>query len=201
MSEISVNKVLLIGSLEKDPELRYTSNNTPICQLRVVTTEKYTSRDGQQIDAKSTHTVTVWGQKGERIKDQAQAGSRVYVEGSIKNRSYEDTSGNKKWVTEVNAQTVFSLPVGEGAPVESGHQGGYSQSQGGNYGQPQQSQAHNTPPQQPSHTNSPQSPPPTTQGPATQPSGPATPSTGTNQGPAEVQANSSNTLPEDDLPF
>ncbi len=191
MPGISVNKVLLIGSLEKDPELRYTSTNTAICQLRVVTTEAYVNRDGQQAESKSTHTVVVWGQRGERIKDQVRAGSWVHVEGSIRNRSYEDTSGNKKWVTEVNAQTIFPTSVDEGAPNQLVGQGSHTQPQGGNYSQPQQSQPHNTPQQSSSTT-----PTPTTQEPA-----PVAQSSGTNQGPPPAEAKSSSVMPENDLPF
>ena len=126
MQELDVNKVLLIGSIDKEPVVRYTQNNTAICQLRVKTTERYTSREGEQRESFSTHTVVVWGQKGERIKDQLHINSRVYVEGNIRNRSYQDDSGNTKWVTEISAQTVF--PLGGGAPaVQQGVQSGYGQ--------------------------------------------------------------------------
>lgn len=129
MQELDVNNVLLIGSLDKEPELRYTqNNNVAICQLRVKTMEYFVTRDGEQRESSSTHTVSVWGQKGEKIKNQLHINSRVYVKGTLRNRSYQDESGNTKWVTEINAQTVFPLDGGEPA-VQQGVQDSYVQPQ------------------------------------------------------------------------
>ena len=129
MQDISVNKAVLIGRLEKDPELRYTSNNTAICSLRVLTTESYANREGQPVERRVTHTVVIWGQKGERLNDQLRANSRVFVEGSIRNRSYENNAGERKWVTEIIAQTAVPLDAGGTPPVQQGAQGGYTQTQ------------------------------------------------------------------------
>ncbi|MCY4159038.1 MAG: single-stranded DNA-binding protein, partial [Bacteroidetes bacterium] len=178
------------GSIDGNPELRYTSNNTSFCSLRLVTVENYTNRDGQPVESRSSHTVVVWGQKAERIKnqlDQSPGNSRVLVEGSIRNRSYEDATGNRKWVTEINAQNVFVL--GENPAVM----------QHGTQGRAPQPQQRYQPVQQPSPTV--QQPAPLVQQPvpAPQQNAPPVQQTKNSQMPPSTQPPHSE--PEDDLPF
>ena len=133
MQDISINKILLIGRIDGEPDLRYTGNNKPLCKLRVITTENYTNRDGRIVESRTSHMVIVWGQKAERLKDQLYANARVYVEGSIRHRAYEDSMGEKKFSTEINAQTVFSIDSEYASDHPeyhqrgSGQQGGYAQ--------------------------------------------------------------------------
>ncbi len=178
MQDINVNKVVLIGRIEEEPVLRHTQSNTAICSFRVAVTETYVNRDGNRMESKSTHSVTVWGQKGETLKNQAHANSRIFVEGSIRNRSYEDRDGNRKWVTEINAQNAFVLDAVSGHQTHQGAQGGYTQPQPATYQPPAQQPA------------------PATQQPAPPPQQPPT-----QQSPPAVQDSSSSHVPEDDLPF
>jgi len=187
MQEINVNKVVLIGSLEREPELRYTSNNTAILNLRVVTTESYVTRDGQVAESRATHSVIVWGQKGERLKDQLYANSRIFVEGSLRNRSYEDNTGNRKWITEINAQTAFPINRDNSASMQQEGQGMSAQ--------PQQTQPYAAPPAQQSAPPAQQSAPPAQQSapPAQQSAPPAQ--------PAPPAQHTPPTGAEEDLPF
>ncbi|MCY4002070.1 MAG: single-stranded DNA-binding protein [Bacteroidetes bacterium] len=109
MQNISVNKVLLIGTVEGEPTLKYTQYNKAVLNLRVLTTETYANREGQPVESRASHTVVVWGQRAERLKDQLRPQSRILIEGRIKNRSYEDSTGQRKWVVEVDAQTAIVL--------------------------------------------------------------------------------------------
>ena len=109
MQNISVNKVLLVGTVEGEPTLKYTQYNKAVLNLRVLTTETYANREGQPVESRASHTVVVWGQRAERLKDQLRPQSRILIEGRIKNRSYEDNTGQRKWVVEVDAQTAIVL--------------------------------------------------------------------------------------------
>ncbi|MCY3594574.1 MAG: single-stranded DNA-binding protein [Bacteroidetes bacterium] len=171
MQDINVNKVVLIGRIEEEPVLRHTQTNTAICSFRVVVTETYVNRDGNPTERKSTHSVVVWGQKAETFKNQAHANSLIFVDGSIRNRSYEDREGNRKWVTEINAQNAFVLDAVSGHQTHQGTQGGYSQPQPATYQTPAQQTA-----------------PPSQQPPA-------------QQAPPAVEGSSASHVPEDDLPF
>ncbi|RMH00127.1 MAG: single-stranded DNA-binding protein [Deltaproteobacteria bacterium] len=113
-----VNKVFLLGNLGRDPELRFTSNNTPVCQLNVATTRSYTDRGGQQQSQTEWHRVVVWGQQGERCAQYLSKGRQVFVEGRLQTRSYQDRDGNKRYVTEVVADNVQFLGGGRGGRGE-----------------------------------------------------------------------------------
>jgi len=109
MQNISVNKILLIGTVEGEPTLKYTQYNKAVLNLRVLTTETYANREGQPVESRASHSVVIWGQRAERLKDQLRPKSRILIEGRIKNRSYEDSTGQRKWVVEVDAQTAILL--------------------------------------------------------------------------------------------
>jgi len=174
MQNISVNKALIIGVVDGVPDLRYTQNNSAVLNMRVITTETYVKRDGQTMESKATHSVVVWGQKAESLKNLLQPNSRVLIEGRIRNRSYDDNTGQKKWVTEIEGQTAIALD----APVQQGA-----------YAQPQQNYHHSVPPQQ--TAPQPQQAPPTA-APQYQPP---------QQQAAPPQPAPSTVTPEDDLPF
>lgn len=190
MQDINVNKVVLIGRIEEEPVLRHTQNNTAICSFRVAVTETYVNREGNRMESKSTHSVVVWGQKAETLKNQAHANSRIFVEGSIRNRSYEDRDGNRKWVTEINAQNAFVLDSVSEHQTHQGTQGGYTQ--------PQQSQpaAYQPPAQQPPQRTAAPGMPVQSPSPAAQQPAPST-----QQGPPTVEGSAPSHVPEDDLPF
>ncbi len=108
------NKVFLLGNLGRDPELRYTQNQNPVCQLNVATTRRYTDRSGQQQKQTEWHRVVVWGQQGQRCAQYLTKGQPVFIEGRLQTRSYDDRDGNKRYITEVIAIDVQFLGGGRG---------------------------------------------------------------------------------------
>jgi single-strand DNA-binding protein len=120
----SINKVILIGNLGADPELRYTSAGTPVADLRLATSRKFKSRDGGLQEDTQWHRVVVWSKQAENCKEYLSKGSQVYVEGRLQTRQWEDRDGNKRYTTEVVAETVQFL---------GGRGGGGG---GGGYGEP-----------------------------------------------------------------
>ena len=115
-----VNKVILIGNLGADPELRYTSGGTPVADLRLATSRKWTDKGGQQQEDTQWHRVVVWSKQAETCKEYLSKGRQVYVEGRLQTRQWEDRDGNKRWTTEVVAENVRFLGGGRG-----GGGGGY----------------------------------------------------------------------------
>jgi len=105
----SVNKVILIGNLGRDPELRYTQGGQAVTNFSVATTEKFTGRDGQQQERTEWHRIVVWGKQGENCAQFLSKGRSVYIEGRIQTREWEDKEGNKRTTTEINAQRVQFL--------------------------------------------------------------------------------------------
>lgn len=119
-----VNKVILIGNLGRDPELRYTQSGTAVCQLSVATTRSYTNRNNERVEDTEWHRVVVWGKQGENCNQYLSKGRQVYVEGRLQTRSYEDKEGIKRYSTEVVADTVQFLSGGSGGGGGGGGRGG-----------------------------------------------------------------------------
>ncbi|MFQ5767029.1 MAG: single-stranded DNA-binding protein [Acidobacteriota bacterium] len=123
-----VNKVILIGNLGRDPELRYTQNQTPVCNFTLATNEVWVDKSGQKQERTEWHKVVVWGRQGEQVSKYLKKGSQVFVEGSLNTRSWEDKDGQKRYVTEVKAQNVrfldrkgdTSSQGGGGTPMDGG---------------------------------------------------------------------------------
>lgn len=111
---MSVNKVILVGNLGKDPEVRFTNSGSAVARLSVATSEVWNDRDGNRQERTEWHNVVVWGKQGEHCGQYLAKGRQVYVEGSIRTRSYDDKSGTKRYVTEVVAQRVQFLGGGGG---------------------------------------------------------------------------------------
>ena len=111
----SVNKVILIGNLGADPELRYTPNgNRPVCNLRIATTEVYKDKSGQKKEEVEWHRITVWGDQAENCNKYLEKGRSVYVEGRLQTRSWDDKDGVKKYSTDIVAERVKFLGSGKG---------------------------------------------------------------------------------------
>jgi single-strand DNA-binding protein len=122
---MSVNKAILIGRLGKDPELRYTPGGKAVASFSLATSESWTGTDGQRNESTTWHNIVVWGKTAELAKEYLKKGLEVYIEGRISNRSYDDKDGNKRYVSEIVAQTVRFLgskPSGEPSEImpESG---------------------------------------------------------------------------------
>lgn len=105
----SVNKVILVGNLGADPELRYTSSGAGVCDLRVATNETWLDKSGQKQTRTEWHKIVVWGKRGEVCGKYLSKGRPVYVEGRLQTRSWEDKEGNKRYTTEVVANDVQFL--------------------------------------------------------------------------------------------
>lgn len=113
----SVNKVILVGNLGADPELKYMPSSRPVCNLRIATTEVYKDKSGAKQETTEWHRVTVWGDTAENCSKYLVKGQSVYVEGRIQTRSYEK-DGIKHYATDVVADKVVFLGGGkkESAP-------------------------------------------------------------------------------------
>lgn len=123
-----VNKVILIGNLGQDPELRYTGNGTAVCNIRLATNESYKDSSGEWVDRTEWHNVVTWARLAEICGQYLKKGSMVYFEGSLQTRSWEDRDGNTRYTTEVKAsemQMLDSRGSSDGDYGSSG--GGYNQ--------------------------------------------------------------------------
>ncbi len=128
-----VNKVILIGNLGADPEVRFTQNGTAVATLRLATSRKWKSQDGQMQEHTEWHRVVAWGRLAEICRDYLQKGSRIYIEGRLQTNKWQDQNGNDRYTTEVIAQEMKMLsPRGAGAPASgsAGGAGGYASGQG-----------------------------------------------------------------------
>ena len=115
----SVNKVILVGNLGADPELKYTPSNRALCNLRIATTEVYKDKGGQRQEKTEWHRVTVWGDSAQNCAKYLAKGRSVYVEGRLQTRSY-DKDGQKHYATDVVADRVVFLGSGGGAAAGEG---------------------------------------------------------------------------------
>lgn len=108
-----INKVILVGNLGQDPELRYTGSGTAVCNMRLATNERYKDKEGEWVDKTEWHNVVAWARLAEICGEYLQKGSQVYFEGSLQTRSWEDRDGNTRYTTEVKAREMLMLG-GEG---------------------------------------------------------------------------------------
>ena len=119
-----VNKVILIGNLGADPELRYTSGGSAVADLRLATSRKYTDQGRQPKEDTQWHRIVVWGKQAEHCKEYLSKGRQVYVEGRLQTRQWEDRDGNKRYTTEVVAERVqFLGGGGRGGGGDGGYDG------------------------------------------------------------------------------
>ena len=105
----SVNKVILIGNLGADPELKYTPSNRPVCNLSLATNEVFKDKAGQRQERTEWHRVTVWGEQAEHCSKYLGKGRSVYVEGRLQTRSWDDKEGKKRYSTDMVADRVVFL--------------------------------------------------------------------------------------------
>lgn len=107
-----VNKVILVGNLGKDPEVRFTPNGRALAKFPVATSERWTDQDGNKQERTEWHNVVVWGKQAETCGQYLSKGRQVFVEGSIRSRQYDDKDGNKRYITEIVARDVRFLGGG-----------------------------------------------------------------------------------------
>ena len=105
----SVNKVILVGNLGTDPEIRYTPSGTAVANFSLATHEQWTNKDGEKGERTQWHRIVAWGRLGEICGEYLKKGSPVYIEGRIQTRAWEDRDGNKRYTTEIIAQAMQML--------------------------------------------------------------------------------------------
>jgi len=106
---MTLNKVMLIGNVGKDPEPRHLENGTMLVTLAVATTERYKDRNGEVKEQTEWHNVVCWRNLAEIVEKFVRKGTQVYVEGRLRSRSWEDQNGQKRYVTEIAADTLRLL--------------------------------------------------------------------------------------------
>jgi single-strand DNA-binding protein len=105
----SVNKVILVGNLGRDPEVRYTQGGAPVANFTLATNDVWTDKAGARQERTEWHRIVVWGKTAEIVREHLSKGKQVYVEGSLQTRQWDDRDGNKKTTTEVKATRVVLL--------------------------------------------------------------------------------------------
>lgn len=133
---MSVNKVILVGNLGKDPEVRYTPSGTAVASFSLATTERYKDKDGKAQEKTEWHNIIAWRQLAEICGKYLHKGKQVFIEGKIQTRSYDDRDGNKRYVTEIVADQMQMLgTAGSGENQNSGNRAGNRPQNGGNHSQ------------------------------------------------------------------
>src|SRR4051812_41804377 len=120
---MSVNKVILVGRLGQNPEVRYTPSGAAVANFSVATNESWTDKSGQKQERTEWHRIVVWGKLAELCSQYLSKGRQAYIEGRLQTREWQDKDGNKKYTTEVQAQTVQFLGGGAGASAGSPGEG------------------------------------------------------------------------------
>ena len=132
----SVNKVILIGNLGKDPEVKYTPQGTPVAKFSLATNERYKDKDGNWQDRTEWHNIVLWQRLAEIAGEYLKKGGKVYIEGRLQTHSWDDKqSGQKKYMTEIIGNDLVLLGgrgEGGGGGEHAGGSRGVSTSAGGN---------------------------------------------------------------------
>jgi len=113
----SINKVILVGRLGRDPELKYTASGTPFCRFSMATDDSWTDKgSGERTERTEWHNIVVWDKLAEICNNYLTKGKMVYIEGSLQTREWDDQEGNKRKTTEIRARDMMML----GGPGEGG---------------------------------------------------------------------------------
>lgn len=129
----SVNKVIVLGNLGKDPEVRYTPSGSAVANLRIATTRNWKDKSsGEKVEETEWHSVVLYDRLGEIAGEYLKKGRPVYIEGRLKTRKWQDKDGNDRYTTEIVGESMQLLGGRDGGGDEGG--GGYSRSSGGGYG-------------------------------------------------------------------
>jgi single-strand DNA-binding protein len=129
----SVNKVILLGNVGKDPEIKYTPSGTAVANFSIATGERYKDKEGQFQERTEWHNIVAWDKLAEIIGNYVKKGSKLYLEGRLQTRSWDDKqTGEKKYRTEIVATDISLLSGrGEGGGGDEASGGGYQQRSGG----------------------------------------------------------------------
>ena len=124
---MSVNKVILVGNVGKDPETRYLDEGTAFTKFPMATSETYKNKAGERVSNTEWHNVVLWRGLAQVAEKYVKKGTQIYIEGRIKTRSYDDQDGNKKYITEIVGDQMQLLSR---KPDDAGEQGGQGSNQG-----------------------------------------------------------------------
>lgn len=119
-----INKVILVGNVGQDPDIRSTASGTRVANLRLATNERRRDRDGQWSDHTEWHTLVVWGRMVDVVEQYVNKGRQLYIEGVLRTRSWEQQDGQKRYATEIHVRELKLLGGGRSsssstAPTES----------------------------------------------------------------------------------
>ena len=131
----SVNKVILVGNLGRDAELRYTPGGAAVATLNLATTEVWNDKNQQRQEKTEWHRVVLWGKQAESLQEYLTKGKQIYVEGRLQTRQWDDKDGNKRYTTEIKADRVTLLGSSGGAGG-GGRSGGPDREYGGSQSSP-----------------------------------------------------------------
>lgn len=128
----SLNKVMLIGNLGRDPEVRYTPGGTAVASFPLATSEKFKNKNGEFEEKTEWHNVVLWGRQAEIAGEYLAKGRTVFIEGRLQTRKWQDKDGRDRWTTEVVGERMQMLGgKGEGGGGRSGGRGGQEGGFGG----------------------------------------------------------------------
>lgn len=132
----SVNKVILVGNLGRDAELRYTPGGAAVATLNLATTEVWNDRNQQRQEKTEWHRVVLWGKQAESLQEYLTKGKQIYVEGRLQTRQWDDKDGNKKYTTEIKADRITLLGGGSGGGGSRSSDRGGAQTGGSHMDEP-----------------------------------------------------------------
>jgi len=135
----SVNKVILVGNLGRDAELRYTPGGAAVSTINMATTEVWNDKAGQKQEKTEWHRVILWGKSAESLNEYLTKGKQIYVEGRLQTRQWDDKDGNKRYTTEIRGDRIVLLGGGGGGGGRGGgggSRGASSEMGGGDFGAP-----------------------------------------------------------------
>jgi single-strand DNA-binding protein len=126
----SVNKVILVGNLGRDAELRYTPGGAAVATINMATTEVWNDKGGQRQEKTEWHRVVLWGKSAESLTEYLTKGKQIYVEGRLQTRQWDDKDGNKRYTTEIRGDRIVLLGGGGGGGARSGGYAGAARGAG-----------------------------------------------------------------------
>jgi len=126
----SVNKVILVGNLGRDAEVRYTPGGAAVARFSIATTEVWNDKGGQRQERTEWHNIDLWGKQAESLSEYLVKGKQVYIEGRLQTDEYTDKDGIKRKATKVRCEKVVLLGSGGGGARSGGGGGGYERGEG-----------------------------------------------------------------------
>lgn len=121
---MSVNKAILVGNVGKDPEVRHLEGGISVARFSLATSESYKNKNGEQVKNTEWHNIVAWRQLADLAEKYIRKGSQIYVEGKITNRQYDDKEGNKRYVSEIVADSIRLLGRADHTSTEPGGNSG-----------------------------------------------------------------------------